>query len=480
MVFTSFNFLIFFPAVILLYYASPAKYKTIMLLFASYFFYLNLQPVYVLLLITVSLTTYLFAKWISISTNEKKKQQLVTIGVVVVLLPLFFFKYFSFAAESIASLLVSAGIHMPLPKISFLLPIGISFYTFMAIGYLVDVQQETVEAERNPVIVALFLSFFPILLSGPIERAGNMFPQFKSKRTFKAINIEKGLKLMLWGYFMKMVVADRIALLVGAIMHNPEMHSGASLFMAVMLYPIQVYGDLGGYSLIAIGAAKTMGIEVVPNFRRPFFSTSMSEFWRRWHISLISWITDYIYIPLSYHFRKYKLTGIVMAIMITFLVAGIWHGAGIIFIIWGLIQGTILSIEAVTKAARKKIINRYALHKKTGFLIICMLFVYFLFAFSEIFGGATSSMDESMYVINKIAFEFNGPLFYDSPSLALFIIIGVSLLFFVDWCIEFNKPRLLLFNSRHIAVRTFGYSCVVILIILIGVLDGGQFIYFKF
>jgi len=413
------------------------------------------------------------------NSAERKKAILIT-NIIVILLPLFFFKYYNFVNSGVYDILDFMNIRWPLPEISWILPIGISFYTFMAIGYSIDVYNEEIKAEKNLGVVALFLSFFPILLSGPIERATNMFHQFKNKIHFNATNIEKGAQLMLWGYFMKLVVADRIAILLHAIFINAEHHTGTTLFMGVLLYPIQVYADLGGYSLIAIGSAKVMGYDVMANFRRPFFATSMSEFWRRWHISLISWINDYIYIPLSYNLRKYKIWGIVMALMLTFIIAGIWHGAAWIFIIWGFLQGTFLSIEALTSKQKKYFVKRYNLDKKTWYIFLSMLSTYFLFAFSELFGGAVSSANEAFFVIKKIFTNFSGPIYYDNPSMIFFLLIGIISLFFAEWKTEFYKGSFSFFNNKRWIVRNLSYAYLIILILLIGVFDGGQFIYFKF
>jgi len=226
-----------------------------------------------------------------------------------------------------------------MPEISLILPLGISYYTFVAIGYTIDVYNEKVKAEKNIGIVGLLLSFFPLILSGPIERSGNLMPQFKTGRKFDSDMLGSGLKMMLLGYFMKLVVADRLALYVDAVYNNITHHNGVSLSFASILYPLQVYADLGGYSLIAIGTAKALGINVMQNFNRPFYAKSMAQFWRRWHISLISWLTDYIYTPLVFSFRKYKMGGVLTALMITFFLSGVWHGANITFVVWGIIQG---------------------------------------------------------------------------------------------------------------------------------------------
>ncbi|MDQ6902512.1 MAG: MBOAT family protein [Bacteroidota bacterium] len=480
MVFTSFNFLVFFPVLIIVYYIIPVKLRPSYLLIASYYFYINLKPVYALLLVAITLTTYLFTRLIEKTKSEKGRTRLLTVNIILILLPLFFFKYYNFVNAGAFNLLNTAGIRWPLPEISWILPIGISFYTFMAIGYSVDVYNSEIEAEKNLGILALFLAFFPIILSGPIERATNMFQQFKSKILFSAYNIEKGFQLMLWGYFMKLVIADRIAILNHAILDYPGKHSGISLLMAVLLYPIQVYGDLGGYSLIAIGAAKMMGYNVMANFKQPFFATSMSDFWRRWHISLISWITDYIYLPLSYNLRRFKMWGIIMALMLTFIIAGIWHGAGSVFIIWGILQGTFLSVEALTGKSRMNFVNKYGLGKKNWYIFLCMLFTYFLFASSELFGGSTNSTHDAFFVIKKIVTSFSGAIYYNTPSTMLFIIIGILFLFFVDFKNRFHKNVFSFLDNVNPLWRNFSYAFLIIMILLMGVFDGGQFIYFKF
>jgi len=480
MIFTSFNFLIFFPLLIIIYYLLPPKYRSGFLLLASYYFYINIEPVYALLLLVITFATYFFTILIGNSTSEKKRKLFLIINIVITLLPLFFFKYYNFVNNGVFDLLNSAGIRWPLPEINLLLPIGISFYTFMALGYSVDVYHEEIKPEKNFGVVALFLSFFPILLSGPIERAPHMFHQFKARHVFDYNKVVRGLQLMLWGYFMKLVVADRVAILVHAIYSHAENQSGISLFMAVLLYPIQVYGDLGGYSLIAIGSASIMGINVMQNFKRPFFATSMSEFWRRWHISLISWLTDYIYTPLSFNLRKYKTWGIVMALMLTFLISGIWHGAALTFIFWGALQGLFLSVEAITNKQKKSFVKKHNLHKKGWYIFISCLFTYLLFAFSEIFCGPVDSMSKAFFIVKKIFLNFNGSLYYDNPSMAICCLFGISSLFFVEWKMEYHKDTFYFFNNTSWAVRNLSYALLIIIILLIGVFDGGQFIYFQF
>lgn len=477
MIFTSLNFFLFFPAVIILFYVTPIKYRWLTLLIASYFFYLNIEPVFGLLTALITLSTYFFTRQIDKSQEDKKKSRFMFINIIIVLLPLFFFKYFTPINDGVFNILDEYNVRWALPKITFLLPVGISFYTFMAIGYTIDVYNEEIEAEKNIGIVALFISFFPLILSGPIERAKNMIPQFKSELKLNPSNFEIGLKLMLWGYFMKLVLADRVAIYVDTIYSNLAQHNGDTIIFTSLLYPIQVYADLGGYSLIAIGISKILGIDVMPNFNRPFFATSMAEFWRRWHMSLITWLTDYVYTPLSFSFRKYKVYGIVIALMITFILSGIWHGATINFVVWGVIQGVFLSVEALMNKRRNKFESRYKLKSNFVYVTIFIVLTYVLFSISQVFGRA-ETFEDSMTVFEKMIFE-RGRVFLDKTTLA-YSLIGIIMLMLSDFRDEYFSEKLLLFNNKHLPIRFLSYLSVCLLILWIGILNGGQFIYFKF
>lgn len=475
MIFNSLNFLIFFPIVIIIYYLIPYRFRWGFLLLASYFFYINLNPFYVLLLAGVTLTTYIFTLIIDQAKTDQKKKILLIINIIVTLLPLFFFKYYTFINDGIISMLQHSGLRWPLPEIKLLLPVGISFYTFMAIGYSIDVYNEDVKAERNIGLIALFLSFFPLVLSGPIERGTNMIPQFKDKQTFNYDKVVYGLKLILWGYFMKLVIADRVSIYTNAVFENAVHHSGPTLLLSSLLYPIQVYCDLGGYSLIAIGCAAVMGFNVMPNFNRPFFATSMSVFWRRWHMSLISWMTDYIYTPLSLTLRKFRIWGIIIALMLTFIISGIWHGAAMTFIIWGAIQGIILSIEALTNKKKDSFEKRYNLKKNKGYILITSTFTYLLFSFSLLFGGCVDSVSQSFYVIKTIFGNF-GPVYVDGLTL-LFSFIGILILFVSEFRDEYFHDKYLLFNNRNMMIRWSAYVITLVMVLMNGVFTGNQFIY---
>jgi alginate O-acetyltransferase complex protein AlgI len=479
MTFTSFNFLIFFPAVLFIYFLLPQKLRWLFLLAASYYFYINTKPIYALLLALVTLTTYFSAQLIARTKSERGRKTLVIAAAIVTILPLFFFKYFNFVNEGIYNVLKYAGLRVALPQISFLLPVGISFYTFMALGYIIDVYNDEIEAEKNIGVVALFLSFFPVVMSGPIERASNMFHQFRGKLEFKYQKVVEGLQLMLWGYFMKLAVADRLSIYIDAVFRNLDQHIGSSVLLATLMEPIRVYGDLGGYSLIAIGCAKVMGIDVVPNFNRPFFATTISEFWRRWHISLITWLTDYVYTPLSFNLRKYGIWGIVLALNLTFIISGIWHGAAVCFIVWGAIQGIALSIETLTRKKRDKFEKQFRLKSKWWYTLIGCTVTYLVFAFSLIFGGDTVSISEAGQIVLKI---FTAPLQlpYKDGDTMLYGFIAFGILFMKDFMEEYYPGRIRLFNNSNSTIRWLSYYCVLFLIFYLGIFSGEQFVYFQF
>jgi alginate O-acetyltransferase complex protein AlgI len=477
MIFTSLSFLLFFPIVILLYFLVPSKFQRVFLLVCSYLFYINLKPIFLLLLLFATLSTYYVTKLISRESSERKKLIYLRVGVFILLAPLFFFKYFPTINSNMISIFSNFSLYWPFKELNYFLPIGISFYTFMAIGYLIDVYQEDVKWESSFISVGLFLSFFPIILSGPIERSYNLLPQFRNLKRFCSRDIVEGLKLILWGYFMKLVVADRLGIYINTVFSNISNHNGNTLAFTSLLYPFQLYADLGGYSLVAIGLAKSLGISIVHNFNYPFFSKSMSELWRRWHISLIQWLTDYLYTPLAFRFRKFNLWGIVLALLITFLISGIWHGANFVFVIWGIIQGGYLSFEALTKKYRTYLINKYNLAKNIFFVLSSIFLTYFLFAFSQIF-ARPYNVDEAFLVVKKI-FKERGPLFIDESSL-VYGLLFLFILIFSDFLGEYFRDRYAFFKSKNVYVRFFSYFIIIVFIILFGVLDGGDFIYFKY
>ena len=344
MLFNSLEFILFFPIVCLVYYLLPGiKGRTIFLLLASYYFYMCWEPVYALLLLTSTSITYISALCMDRFRSRRRRKISLFSGIFINLGILFFYKYYEFAGSLITDFFSLLNIGIDIPRWNVLLPVGISFYIFQAVGYAVDVYRGTIKAEKNFVVYALFISFFPQLVAGPIERAKNMLPQFREKHKFSYENFDAGLRLMIWGFFMKLCVADRVSTYVDAVYNNYMEHSGVSLLLATFFFTFQIYCDFAGYSLIAIGSSKMMGFTLMENFHRPYFAKSIKEFWRRWHISLSTWFKDYLYIPLGGN-RKGTLRT-VFNLLLVWAVTGFWHGGGLHFVLWGLILGLLVVIE---------------------------------------------------------------------------------------------------------------------------------------
>ena len=334
MLFNSLDFIIFWIVVVCIYYLIPNNiWRKAFLLAASYYFYACWNVAFLAILLFETVLSYGLGLSLGQDTVDKKGKSKLWLGVVLLLLPLLCFKYLDFILASAGDALHAMGVGITVPQFKLLLPVGISFYTFMAVGYVVDSYKHKIEAERNILDYALFIGFFPQIASGPIGRASTMLPQFKERHPLFYGNIAAGVKMMLWGFFMKLVVGDRAGIYVDTVFGNYAQHNGVSLMLATFLYTIQIYCDFAGYSLIAIGTAKTMGYNLMTNFSRPYFSQTIGEFWRRWHISLSTWFRDYVYIPLGG--SRCSQWKIYRNLLITFLVSGLWHGAAYNFIIWG-------------------------------------------------------------------------------------------------------------------------------------------------
>lgn len=473
MLFNSINFLLFFPTVCTLYYITNKKYRWLLLLLASYFFYMNWQPTYAILIFFSTIVTYLCAYKVEKTEKRAQKKKYLVASIIINLSILFLFKYYNFFNTSVFGLLQDFGLRIQLPSFKYLLPVGISFYTFQAVGYTIDVYRGDIKHEKHFGVYALFVSFFPQLVAGPIERAKNLLPQFK---TFKKFDYEKavvGIKLMVWGFFMKLVVADRLAIYVNSVYGNADNHSSITLLTATIFFAVQIYCDFAGYSNIAIGCAKVMGFDLMTNFRRPYFAQSCAEFWQRWHISLSTWFRDYVYIPLGGNRVSEKRN--YANLMITFVVSGLWHGANWTYIIWGGLNGfyqivfKILRINPSKKGSKQKSSLTYFSNVFLTFVLICFSWIFF----------RADSFSHALEIIIRIGTEY-GPLFKGDNSSFAFGIFGILLLFLKDGFDEFFPAKKVFFSSSNRLVRTLSYAAIVILIMLIGVFDGGQFIYFQF
>ena len=419
-----------------------------------------------------TVTTYFCGIWIS---NENNKQQLkvnkakiiLVAGIVINLSILFFYKYFNFVNGVIFDLLSCFHIRWTVPNFDVLLPVGISFYTFQAIGYVVDVYRKKIDAERNFFPFALFISFFPQLVAGPIERAVHLMPQFYEKHKFVFENVAKGIKLMLWGYFMKLCVADRLSQYVDSVYNNLEFHTGTSMTMATIFFAFQIYCDFAGYSLIAVGSARIMGFRLSFNFNRPYFSTSIKDFWRRWHITLGAWLKDYVYILLGG--SRNGLFNHLRNLLITFLISGIWHGANWTFIIWGGMHGVYLIIAVLKNKflppiKTNMVLNRFV-NIATTFILATFLWIFF----------RANNIQDAFFIIKNIATN-HGALYIDKWCMMMGM-ASLAILLAKEVIEEFNI-RLKLLEMRGIKLILFvlltGY------ILLTGVFDNESFIYFQF
>ena len=470
MLFNSLEFLLFFPLVSVVYFAiRGTRWRNVFLLAASYYFYMNWKPVYALLILSSTLITYFCGLLLERYDSKKRKKAILSASIVLNIGILLLFKYHSLINASVTAFLCAIGVHWQVPDFDVLLPVGISFYTFQAVGYSIDVYRGTVKAERNFATYAVFVSFFPQLVAGPIERASNLLPQFHEKHSFSYRNAAEGLRQMLWGFFMKLCVADVLAEFVNAVYNNVSQHNGTSLVLATVLFAFQIYCDFGGYSNIAIGAARVMGFRLMENFRSPYLSSGVGEFWKRWHISLSSWFKDYVYIPLGGS-RVGKVRHLAN-LMITFLVSGLWHGAYWTFLLWGLLHG----IYQVADVMRRRLFGTIETKSLTLRLLgIALCFV--LVDFAWIFFRA-NTVGDAFDIVGKIFTDFGRP-YINITSLSLG---GVGLcILIIKELSEYFGWRLHAIHSSNIIIRYATVILLVCYILIFGSLDGDQFIYFQF
>ena len=476
--------------VTLIYYQLPLKARRVWLLAASYYFYMSWSPVYALLIAFSTISTYLFALLIDnsgASDNKKRgsrRKLFVILCFIINLSILFFFKYFNFAVSSVVGLLSVIGIKTSGLSFSILLPVGISFYTFQALGYAADVYRGDIKAERNIIKYALFVSFFPQLVAGPIERSKNLLRQFDINQVFDYSSVKNGLLLMAWGFFQKMVIADNISKTVNLIYGSPQLFSGSQLTLATLLFAVQIYCDFAGYSNIARGAAEVMGFKLTKNFKQPYFAVSIRDFWRRWHISLSSWFRDYVYIPLGggrrSRFRRSVNT------MITFLISGLWHGADWSFVVWGGFHGSLQLIsDAVGKMKKSSL--RHSESGNTGLMRFARTAGTFLLVdFAWIFFRA-ANLKDAFNIIFRIFSDFRIRSLFDGslgvmgilPSGLLISCAAIAVLFCVD-ALQSKTDIRAGISKRSAAFRWTVYYLLMLSLLIFGEYGANQFIYFQF
>lgn len=398
--------------------------------------------------------------------DSRRRKRLVWLFALLGLLPLLVFKYYNFINDSVTAGLASIGLQFSLPGLNWAVPVGISFFSFQAVGYMLDVYHGRVKAEKNIVDYVLFVSFFPQVFSGPISKADELLPQIKKERRFDYQQGVQGLKFLLWGLFLKLVLADRLGLYVDKVVADYGMYSGGTCIMSAIFYSLQIYGDFAGYSLMAVGVAKTLGFDLVNNFNRPYLASSITGFWKRWHISLTRWLTQQVYIPLGGS-RCSKLKNY-WNILVTFLVSGIWHGANWTFIVWGAIHGVAQIIEkalGISKTESKSIVKLVRI--VVTFILVTLAWVFF----------RMPTLGDALHFIGRMFTNFSVPEVLSVTNFAIYV-MAIALVFFKELREEFFPNRMRFLRNRY--VKWAEYVVIFCLILLCGALDSGSFIYGSF
>lgn len=496
MVFNSFDFLIFFPIVVVLYFIIPQKFQKLWLLLASYYFYMSWNPKYIVLILFVTIVT--FTGGIVLQSLGEKDNDAKTLGrkiclagsISANLLLLFFFKYADMAIGYLNKLLGIFHVEMIDKRFDYVLPVGISFFTFQAIGYVIDVYRGETKAEKNFIQYALFIAFFPQLVAGPIERSKNLLKQVSQTHKFNYERVKNGLLLMLWGFFLKVVVADRIAIFVDAVYENPNGNNGFFILAATILFAFQIYCDFYGYSTIARGGAKVLGIELMENFMAPYLALDTADFWRRWHISLSGWFRDYLYIPLGGNrkgkFRKY------VNLMIVFLASGLWHGASLSFVIWGALNGIYQIVGDICKPLKKALAKIFSYDlTRWEHKCLCRIGTFLLVDISWLFfragsiGHAVIMWKQMTGVYNPWIF-ISGALYEVGLSRQEFwvMLVSIVIVLWVDGMHNRGLHILEILEKRGVICKALAVGSLIFAVIMLGVYGGGEdastFIYFVF
>jgi alginate O-acetyltransferase complex protein AlgI len=484
MLFNSIDFAIFLPIVFILYWFVTnrnLKLQNLLIVAASYLFYGWWDWRFLSLIVFSTIVDYSVGLRLSKEDHPTKRKVLLWISIIVNLGFLGFFKYYNFFLDNFITAFSFFGIELTANSLSIILPVGISFYTFQTLSYTIDVYKRKLEPTNDIIAFSAFVSFFPQLVAGPIERAAHLLPQFNKKRKLLFSNIQYGITRILWGLFKKVVIADRLAEMVNTVYNSPHDFGGIHYIIVTLFFAIQIYCDFSGYSDIAIGTARMFGFKLMENFKTPYFSKSLGEFWRNWHISLSTWFRDYLFIPLGG--SRVKKSRIYFNLFIVFIVSGFWHGSKWTFIIWGAIHGIILIIENLIS------------FKKTGLTtqlrivtLFKILLTFFITCFAWIFFRANTTED-AFFIISNI-FDFSQPLannirgnilYMDNPLWKLicnFILIGA--LFSVEYFGKFHKLKFTNIIKKNQLTRWSFYTFIILLIIIFGYFEIDQFIYFQF
>jgi D-alanyl-lipoteichoic acid acyltransferase DltB (MBOAT superfamily) len=487
MLFNSLHFLVFFPIVIGLYFGLPARWRAPLLLLSSYYFYLSWKPAYGLLLAGTTLLDYYSGVRMSRLATPAQRRPWLYLSLTSNLGTLFVFKYFNFFSDTAVAL--AGALHLPLaaPTLALALPVGVSFYTFQSVAYIVDVYQGKLAAEQNLGRFALFVAFWPQLVAGPIERGTQMLPQLRQPHHFDYGRVASGLRLMAWGMFKKVVIADRLALLANPVFDHPQRFAGLPLLLAVAAFTVQIYADFSGYTDLARGAARVLGYHLVLNFRQPYLAASVGDFWRRWHMSLSGWFRDYVYIPLGGSRAGAARTQ--LNVLIVFFLSGLWHGASWTFVLWGALHGFYLVAESLTAPARAALGRWLGLPARPRLQqALGTAFTVALVAYAWIFFRA-NTLPDAFYIATHLFGGWGHPTAQLPAALAglgrhfateLLVAAGaVALLALVDYRAE-RGPVAAWLAGWPAAGRWAGYAGLLLAMLYLGVFGSSQFIYFQF
>ena len=478
MLFNSLQFMFFFPAVTLLYFLLPLRFRWMLLLVSSSYFYMAFVPAYILILFFTILVDYVAGIFIENAVGSRRKTYLLlsiaaNVGVLVI------FKYFNFVNENLGVLAKALDWNYPLKPLALVLPIGLSFHTFQSLSYTIEVYRGHQRAERHLGIFALYVMFYPQLVAGPIERPQNLLHQLKEEYAFDYVRVRDGLLLMLWGLFKKVVIADRLALYVNEVYTHPSLYHGLPVIIATYFFAFQIYCDFSGYSDIAIGAAQVMGVKLMDNFHRPYFSKSIAEFWKRWHISLSSWFRDYVYIPMGG--GRVPVGQWYCNLLVVFLISGLWHGANWTFVVWGLLHGCYMVISSVTAGARASISRFVGLDRVPQLQKLLQVFCTFhLVLFAWIFFRAASVSDAWLLIRNMARVSMSDSFLVSLDAKEFVIAIGALVLMESIHLLQRHWRMRHFLANQPLWIRWGVAYSLIISIILFGEFKHQAFIYFQF
>jgi D-alanyl-lipoteichoic acid acyltransferase DltB (MBOAT superfamily) len=488
MKFNSIQFLAFFPVIAILFFLLPHRWRWLLLLIGSHLFYMSWNPKYLLVLLVVTAFGYMSGLWLTRPGDQKIRRLILIFSLLAILSILFFFKY----AEQTSRLLQATfgQLFGPdfLPRIHMVLPLGLSFFSLQAISYIIDIYRGVYRPEKHAGIFALFMAFFPHLTAGPIARANHLLPQFHESHTADYEQIVTGLQRMAWGFFKKLVIADRLALFVNTVYDQPSSYAGAVLILATYAFTFQIYCDFSGYADIAIGAARVMGFQLQENFHRPYYAQSILEFWRRWHISLYNWLRDYIYYPMSRALHRSKLRsrdflGLIIPPMVTMLVSGLWHGTHWTFLVWGALHGMFIVISVLTSRWK----NRFYLPLLLPVHLTAALKIFATFnlvSFAWIFFRA-NSLSDAVYIVGHLFVkpEIPSSLFEIMPGGRyewMIALLALVLMEAVHWMQERKGSIRTVIRHQPAWLRWSVYYGLVIAISMFGIFEANEFIYSRF